>query len=141
MKTFSLKPADTTRKWHFFDANGQVLGRLATQVAIILMGKHKPVYTTHVDGGDNIVIVNAAKINVTGKKSLQKKYRHHSGYPGGMKVLSYEQVMDSNPTRILKSAITGMLPKNKLQDRMLKHLHIYAGNEHPYEKQFKKETK
>ena len=141
MKTFSAKPANTTRKWHFFDANGQVLGRLATQVATILMGKHKVEYTTHIDDGDNVVIVNAAKVNVTGKKSSQKKYRHHSGYPGGMKVLSYDQVMSAHPERIIQSAITGMLPKNKLQDRMLKHLHVYPDTNHPYEKQFKKDSK
>lgn len=141
MKTFSLKPADTTRRWHLFDAKGEVLGRLATKVAVILMGKHKAVYTRHVDAGDNVVIINAADITITGKKSEQKKYRHHSGYPGGMKVLSYTQVQDSHPERIIHHAVSGMLPKNKLQDKMLKHLHIYTGSDHPYMKQFKQEDK
>lgn len=141
MKTFSLKSADTTRKWHIFDAKGQVLGRLASQVAILLMGKHKAVYTRHIDAGDNVVIINASEIQVTGKKSDQKLYRHHSGFPGGMKVLKYNEVQEAHPERIIHHAISGMLPKNKLQDKMLKHLHIYTGSEHPYTKQFKQETK
>lgn len=135
-KTFSPKPAQVTRKWHFFNAEGQVLGRLATQVATLLMGKHKPDFARHIDMGDHIVVVNAAKISVTGRKEDQKMYHRHSGYPGGMKVTSLSLMRRTHPENILLHAVSGMLPKNKLHDRLLQHLHIYPGVEHPYQKQF-----
>ncbi len=137
MKTYSPKSSEIVRKWHLFDAGGQVLGRLASQVAVILMNKHRPTFIRHMDAGDHVVIINAKKIVVTGNKAATKVYRRHSGYPGGMKVLSYQQVQDTHPERILISAISGMLPDNKLKDRMLKHLHVYSDESHPYQKQFK----
>lgn len=137
MKTFSPKSSETTRNWHLFDAKDEILGRLANRIAVILMGKNKPTYAPHVDSGDNIVVVNAKEIKITGRKSEQKVYRHHSGYPGGMKVMKYLEVQSSKPEQIILHAVSGMLPKNKLHDRRLKHLHIYSGTEHPYYKQFK----
>lgn len=139
MKTFTPKNAEIARDWHLIDAKGQVLGRLATQVAILLMGKHKPNFARHVDAGDHVVIINAKEVVVTGRKYTQKEYHRHSGYPGGMKVTTYEQMMEKRPETVIEKAVAGMLPDNKLHDRMLKHLHVYAGSEHPYDKQFKQE--
>lgn len=137
MKTYSPKSSEITRAWHIFDAKGAILGRLSTQIATLLIGKHKPTYAPHFDAGDNVVVINAAEIGVTGNKETQKLYRHHSGYPGGMKVKSLSLVRETKPTHILLHAISGMLPKNKLQAKRLKHLHIYPGSTHPYGKQFK----
>jgi large subunit ribosomal protein L13 len=137
MKTYSPSIKDITRQWHFFDAENQVLGRLATQVAKILMGKHKTEFVRHLDIGDHVVIVNAEKIAVTGNKAGQKIYHHHSGFPGGMKVTTFAQMLAAHPERILINAVSGMLPDNKLKDPMLKHLHVYPGPVNPYAKQFK----
>jgi len=130
MTTFSLKAGEIKRDWHLVDAKGQVLGRIATGIATRLMGKHKPTYTAHLDTGDHVVVINAKNVLVTGKKSEQKLYRRHSGYPGGMKVTTYKQ-------HILTHAISGMLPDNKLKKKVLRHLHVYPEAAHPYAKQFK----
>ena len=140
MKTLSPKPANVSRNWHLFDAKGQVLGRLATQIATLLMGKHRLDFSKILDMGDHIVIINAKDVTVTGQKSAQKLYRRHSGYPGGMKVSTYKQVKAAHPERIILHAVSGMLPKNKLHDRMLKHLHVYSGSTHPYGRHFKTEN-
>ena len=133
IKTFSPTPKDITRSWHLVDAKGQILGRLATQMAILLMGKHKPSFAPHLDSGDEVVVVNASQIVVTGNKAQTKVYNRHSGYPGGLKSTSYAL---AKPEDIIKHAVAGMLPKNKLQDPRLLRLHIYAGDTHPYGQHF-----
>ena len=132
MKTFSPKQQDIVSKWYLVDARHQVLGRLASQVARILRGKHKPIFAPHVDVGDHVVIINAEKIRLTGKKAEQKRYKRHSGYPSGLKEISYENILASHPERVLEHAIKGMLPKNRLGRKMIKKLRIYAGEEHPH---------
>ncbi len=138
MLTSTLSANDITRKWHLFDAQGQVLGRLATQIAGLLMGKHKTDFVRYLDIADHVVVINAAKIKVTGNKVADKLYHRHSGHPGGMKILTFSQMLAKNPSAIIQKAVTGMLPKNRLQDKILKHLHIYTGSDHPFTKQFKK---
>ena len=133
MKTYSPKVSEIHRDWRLVDASGQILGRLATQIAIWLSGKHKPVFASHLDMGDNVVIVNAAKIVVTGHKAHAKVYYRHSGYPGGLKVTAFAK---AKPEDIIKHAVAGMLPKNKLHDPRLLRLHIYAGETHPYGQHF-----
>lgn len=118
------------------DANGQVLGRLASKVAILLMGKHKAVYSTHMDSGDNVVVINAEKIKVTGKKAEQKVYRSHSGYPGGFKEVSFEKMSKEHPARIIEFAIAGMLPDNRLKSKRMVRLHITKGLKHKFESRF-----
>ena len=135
MKTFSLKNTEVTRNWVVFDASDRVLGRFATKIADKLRGKDKPTFTPHVDGGDFVVVINAEKVKVTGKKSDQKKYYKHSLYPGGLKEKSYQEVLNSNPERIIENAVKGMLPKNKLGKSMFKKLKVYRGSEHPHESQ------
>ena len=137
MKTYSARVQDVSRKWYLVDAKDQILGRMATQIAKILMGKNKPDFDRHIDMADHIVVINAAAVKVTGRKENQKLYHYHSGYPGGMKVLPLSYVRQSHPDRLISHAVSGMLPKNKLQDRLLTHLHIYPGAEHPYTSQFK----
>ena len=137
MKTFSLKTADIKRQWHVFDAKGQTLGRIASQIAGLLMGKTKSGFSRHLDMGDQVVVINAGEVSVTGRKENQKEYYRHSGYPGGFKITSLAQLRQTHPDRIILHAVSGMLPKNKLHDRMLKHLHIFSGPEHPYKSQFK----
>lgn len=137
MTTLTPKPAEVHRSWHLIDAKGQVLGRLATQASIWLMGKHKTNFARHVDLGDHVVVVNAAAVTATGRKETQKLYHRHSGYPGGMVVTTLKQMRDRHPERIIEHAISGMLPDNKLKDHMLSHLHIYPGSEHPYGQHFK----
>lgn len=137
MKTYSPKSAEITRAWHLIDAKDQVLGRLATQVASLLMGKSKTIFSRHLDMADHVVITNAERVKVTGKKEKQKLYHRHSGYPGGMVVTTLSQVRASHPDRIIIHAVSGMLPKNKLQDRLLTHLHVYPGPDHPYASNFK----
>ncbi len=132
MKTYSAKPSEVIRNWYIVDADGLNLGRLATVVAQHLTGKNKPMYTAHIDCGDNVVILNAAKIAVTGNKLIDKKYYHHSGYPGGIKDISLEEQLEKFPERVLQNAIQGMLPKNRLQDNRMKRLKVYAGSEHPH---------
>jgi large subunit ribosomal protein L13 len=138
MNTFSLSVKNISRKWYLFDAEKETLGRLATKIAKILMGKDKTDFTRHLDMGDHVVVINAGKINVTGNKAQQKLYRHHSGYPGGMLVLPYSTVIKSDPKRVIVHAVSGMLPQNKLHDKMLKHLHVFPDASHPYLDQFKK---
>ena len=135
MKTFSLKNTEVTRNWVIFDASDKVLGRFATKIADKLRGKDKPTFTPHVDGGDFVVVINAEKVKVTGKKSDQKKYYKHSLYPGGLKEKSYQEVLNNNPERIIENAVKGMLPKNKLGKSMFKKLKVYRGSEHPHESQ------
>ena len=135
MKTFSLKNTEVTRDWVVFDASNRVLGRFATKIADKLRGKDKPTFTPHVDGGDFVVVINAEKVKVTGKKSDQKKYYKHSLYPGGLKEKSYQEVLNNNPERIIENAVRGMLPKNKLGKSMFKKLKVYRGPEHPHESQ------
>ena len=135
MKTFMAKPETITRKWYLVDAEGMVLGRLASQVASILRGKHKPTYTPHVDTGDHVIIINADKVVLTGKKLDQKIYYHHSGYPGGLKETPYRQLMDKKPEFAVKKAIVGMLPKGPLGRKMATKMRIYAGAEHDHQAQ------
>jgi len=137
MKTFQPTQKEVTRSWHLIDAKDFVLGRLATQVATFLMGKHKADYSAHMDSGDYVVVVNATKVQTTGKKATQKVYRSHSGYPGGMKVVTYEKMMEDHPDRIISHAVSGMLPKNRLHDKRLLRLKIFEGSNHPYEEKFK----
>ena len=135
MKTFSAKPHEVERQWFVVDAQGQTLGRLATQVATILRGKHKPIYTPHVDCGDYVIVVNANQIHVTGQKLDQKMYYRHSGYPGGLKQITLRRRLETHPERVIESAVRGMLPKNRLGRKMFKKLKVYAGSDHPHEAQ------
>jgi large subunit ribosomal protein L13 len=131
-KTYSPKPTELTHEWYIVDAAGQTLGRLAAELASRLMGKHKPQYSPHLDCGDNIVVINADKIAVTGNKLEDKKYYHHSGYPGGIKETNLATLMERKPTDALERAVKGMLPKNRLQDDRLNRLKLYAGSDHPH---------
>ena len=135
MKTLFAKNSDVTRKWHVVDADGMVVGRLASRVASILRGKTKPVYTPHVDTGDYVIVLNAEKVRFTGNKLEQKKYYHHSGYPGGLKMKTAKDIMNKNPERIIMSAVRGMLPKNVLGKQQLRKLKVYKNNEHPHKSQ------
>ena len=130
MNTFMANAQNVERKWYVVDANGMVLGRLASQVANILRGKHKPTYTPHVDTGDYVIIVNADKVVLTGKKLDQKIYYHHTGYPGGLRETEYRKLMSDKPEFAVQHAVVGMLPKGPLGRAMAKKLHIYAGSEH-----------
>ena len=137
-KTFSLRKEDAlkARKWYVADAKGQVLGRLATRVATILRGKHKPIYTPHVDGGDHVIVINAKQVVLTGKKRTDKVYYRHSGYPGGIKARTAEEILNgAHPERIIEMAVKGMMPKNSLGRSMLKKLKVYAGPDHGHEAQ------
>lgn len=135
MKTISAKEQDIQRDWYVIDAQGQTLGRLATRIATILRGKHKPVYTPHVDCGDYVIVVNAEKVHVTGQKLTQKKYYRHSGYPGGLKQITLRDQLQKFPGRVIEAAVRGMLPKNRLGRRMFKKLKVYAGPDHPHQAQ------
>jgi large subunit ribosomal protein L13 len=132
MKTYTAKPGEIERRWYVVDAEGRNLGRLATRIADQLRGKNKPQFTPHVDTGDFVVVVNAEKIAVTGKKLDEKIYYRHSGYPGGLKERTLREQLDRRPTEVLRLAVKGMLPKNKLAARQLTKLKIYAGPEHPH---------
>lgn len=132
MKTFSAKPQNVEHNWLLLDAEGQTLGRMATEIATRLRGKHKPEYTPHVDTGDYIVVVNAEKVRVTGNKAKAKMYHHHTGFPGGLKSFSFEKAIERSPERVLKLAVKGMLPRTPLGRAMFKKLKVYAGNEHPH---------
>lgn len=138
-KTFSAKPADVKHGWYIIDAEDQVVGRLASQVASVLRGKHKPEYTPHVDTGDFVIVVNAAKAKFTGNKEAQKTYFGHTGYPGGVKETTPEKVRVKKPEFIIQNAVKGMLPKGPLGRSMLKKLKVYAGAEHPHSAQVPKE--
>ncbi len=133
--TFIAKTAEIERKWYVVDAEGQTLGRLASQVAAVLRGKNKPIYTPHLDTGDYVIVINADKIAVTGKKLDQKLYRRHSEYTGGFKETTLKEMMNKKPEEVIKHAVKGMLPKNTLGKNMLKKLHVYAGAEHNHEAQ------
>jgi large subunit ribosomal protein L13 len=135
MKTLSTKPADVKRDWYVVDADGKTLGRLASEIAHRLRGKHKAEYTPHVDTGDYIVVVNAEKVHVTGAKATDKMYYHHTGYPGGLKSISFEKLIDKAPERVIQSAVKGMLPRNPLGRDMFRKLKVYAGAEHPHASQ------
>ena len=130
MKTYVAKPATVEHKWLHLDADGQILGRMASQIAVILMGKHKPTYTPHVDTGDHVVVTNIEKLATTGTKASTKVYRRHTLYPGGLKEKSFADMMVKNPDLVLKLAVRRMLPKTKLGKAMLKKLHVYAGPDH-----------
>jgi large subunit ribosomal protein L13 len=135
MKTFSARKEDIQRRWYIIDADGKVLGRVASQVAILLRGKHKPIYTPHVDTGDHVIVVNAQKIRLTGHKRQEKFYARHSGYPGGFKSIVAEKLLAQRPERVIEIAVKGMLPKNKLGRAMFRKLKVYAGPNHPHQAQ------
>ncbi len=136
-KTFSPTPVDIKHDWHLMDANKEILGRMASKIAILLMGKHKSTYAPHMVSGDHVVVINAEKIKVTGRKETQKNYYRHSGYPGGFRVTTLGKLREEHPERIIINAVSGMLPDNKLQALMLKNLHVYEGSVHPYINKFK----
>ena len=135
MATKMANKGTVEKKWHLVDANGKTLGRLATRIAILLRGKHKAIFTPHVDAGDFVVVVNADRVSLTGKKWKEKLYIHHSGYPGGLKSMNAEQLKGKNPTRLITMAVQGMLPKNKLGRKLIKKLKVYVGNQHPHQAQ------
>jgi len=135
MKTYSAKASELDPKWYVIDASGQTLGRLSTKVAMLLMGKNKPSYTPNVVSGDIVIVINSAKIKVTGNKLTDKFYYRHSGYPGGLKETSLRELMQKNPNLVIEHSVAGMLPKNKLQAQMLKNLKVYATDEHNHEAQ------
>jgi len=135
MKTYNARKEDIIRNWYVIDAEGQILGRLASEIARRLRGKHKPIYTPYVDTGDFVIVVNAGKVSLTGKKLSDKVYYHYSGYPGGLKKTYAGKMLEDNPDKVLNYAVKGMLPKNSLGRKMLKKLKIYAGNDHPHEAQ------
>src|SRR5262249_24357354 len=131
-RTFSAKPAEIRRDWHVIDATGQTLGRLSTEIARLLRGKHKPIFTPHVDTGDFVIVVNAEKVRVSGNKLQQKYYYRHSQYPGGLKPVQLAKMLETHPTRVLEHAVRGMLPDNRLGDQIAKKLKVYAGPTHPH---------
>ncbi len=135
VSTYSAKSTDIKQEWFLVDASGHTLGRLAARVAVILRGKHKPTYSPHLDTGDFVVVVNAAKIRVTGRKLQDKLYYRHSGYPGGLRSVSLGEMMADRPARVIEKAVRGMLPKNKLGDAMAGKLKVYAGPDHPHQAQ------
>lgn len=135
MRTFSPKDSDITRQWHVIDATDVVLGRLASHVAVLLRGKHKPIFAPHVDTGDFVVVVNADKIALSGTKLQDKRAYRHSGYPGGLRAVSYSELMEKHPERAVEKAVRGMLPKNSLGRKSLSKLKVYAGPDHPHKAQ------
>ncbi|AZS52100.1 50S ribosomal protein L13 [Entomomonas moraniae] len=141
MKTFSAKPETVKRDWFVIDAAGKTLGRLATEIALRLRGKHKPEYTPHVDTGDYIVVINAEQVKVTGSKTTDKKYYSHSGFPGGIKEITFDKLVVRAPERIIETAVKGMLPKNPLGRAMYRKLKVYKGSEHPHTAQQPQELK
>ncbi|MDQ3238055.1 MAG: 50S ribosomal protein L13, partial [Actinomycetota bacterium] len=135
MKSYMARPLEVEREWYVIDADGQTLGRLASEISRLLRGKNKTRYTPHVDTGDFVVVVNAEKVVVTGRKAEQKVYRRHSGYPGGLKETSYEQMLARKPTEVLRKAVHGMMPRTRLARKQFKKLKLYAGPEHPHSAQ------
>jgi len=135
MKTYSAKPTEVTQKWYLIDAKGMNLGRLSTKIAELLMGKHKPTYSPNVITGDIVVVINCAKIKVTGNKLTDKFYYRHSGYPGGLTETSLKEMLEKHPNRVIEHSVAGMLPKNKLKAEMLKNLKVYATEEHKHDAQ------
>lgn len=138
MKQFTqaTRHKDIKRNWHLYDLKGKILGRIATDIAVKLMGKNKPYFVPHLDCGDYVVVVNSKAVEVTGDKRNQKIYQHFSGYPGGIKRKLFKQIVEENPNRIIEQAVSGMLPKNKLRDQMLKRLYVFPDSEHPYKNKF-----
>lgn len=134
-KTHVVKPKEIQREWWVVDAEGRTLGRLASRIASVLRGKHKPIYSPYVDTGDFVVVTNAGQVVTTGRKLDQKKYYHYSGYPGGLKAVTLRRQLERHPTRVLRAAVRGMLPKNRLGRKMLRKLKVYAGSEHPHHAQ------
>ncbi len=134
-KTFSVTPDDIDKQWVLFDAEDQTLGRLASTIATYLRGKHKPEFTPHMDTGDNVIVINAEKINLSGKKWQNKQYFRHTGYPGGERFTTAEEMLEKDPTFIIKNAVKGMLPKNRLSRKLMTNLRIFAGPVHPHEAQ------
>ncbi|MBR5740707.1 MAG: 50S ribosomal protein L13 [Firmicutes bacterium] len=132
MSSFIAKPAEIERKWYVVDAEGKTLGRLASEVAMVLRGKNKPIYTPHVDCGDYVIVINAEKVVVTGKKRTNKIYKKHTGYPGGLREITFEKLQQKKPEEIIRHAVKGMLPDGKLGRQMFKKLKVYAGAEHPH---------
>ena len=137
MKTYSTKASDIKREWHLVDASDKILGKISTQIAGLLMGKHKPMFCRHLDVGDFVVVINAEKVRVTGNKAKQKLYYRHSGYPGGLKSVTLEKMMQTHPTRVIEHAVKGMLPRNRLGAKMIKKLKVYTGDSHPHTAQIK----
>jgi large subunit ribosomal protein L13 len=135
VRTFSPKGSDITRQWHVIDASGVVLGRLASQAAVLLRGKHKPIFAPHVDTGDFVIIINADKVALSGNKLERKQAYRHSGYPGGLRSVSYGELMEKHPERAVEKAVRGMLPKNSLGRKTLRKLKVYAGPDHPHQAQ------
>ncbi|MTI66236.1 MAG: 50S ribosomal protein L13 [Firmicutes bacterium] len=135
MKSYIAKPQEIERNWILVDAKGKKLGRLASEVAKLLRGKHKPTFTPHVDCGDHVIIINADRIELTGRKLYNKVYRHHSNHPGGLKEVTYKELMEKNPEKAVRVAVKGMLPKNSLGRKMIKKLKVYRGTEHNHEAQ------
>jgi len=135
VKTYIVRKGDIKREWYVVDAQGKTLGRLASEIASILRGKHKPIYAPHLDCGDYVIVVNAEKVRVTGKKLDQKFYHRHTGYPGGLKSINLRDQLQKHPTRVLEAAVRGMLPKNRLGRAMIKKLKVYAGGSHPHQAQ------
>ena len=139
MKTYSVKASEIKREWHLVDAEDKILGKVATEVAKLLMGKQKPIFCRHLDVGDYVVVINAEKVRVTGNKAKDKFYYRHSGYPGGFKSISFEKLLEAHPTRIIEHAVRGMLPQNRLRAQLMKKLKVFAGEAHPYQGQIKAE--
>jgi large subunit ribosomal protein L13 len=135
MNTQFPSKGEIVRQWHVLDAQEAVLGRLASKAALLLMGKHKPTYTPFLDTGDHVIVINAAKVRLTGRKDEQKLYRHHTGYPGGLIEIGAKKVRATRPTRMIEDAVSGMLPKNKLGKQMYRKLKVYAGDKHPHQAQ------
>ncbi|MCG8513137.1 MAG: 50S ribosomal protein L13 [Halanaerobiales bacterium] len=135
MSTYMAKAGEIERQWYVIDAAEQTLGRLSTRIADILRGKHKPIFTPHVDTGDFVIVINAEKVKLTGNKWDQKKYYRHSGYPGGLKETTYQKLLEKNPELIIEKAVKGMIPHNKLGRQVFKKLKVYAGPEHPHQAQ------
>ena len=135
MRTYATKAKDIERQWHVIDASGKTLGRMTTQIARLLMGKHKPQYVPYLDCGDHVIVLNASKVRVTGNKARQKTYYHHSGYPGGLKTTNFEKMLQAHPERVIEHAVKGMLPHNRLGDAMFKKLKVYEGDSHPHQAQ------
>ena len=134
MKTYSVKASDIKREWHIIDASDEILGKLATRAAKLLSGKHKPMFARNMDVGDYVVIINASKVRFSGNKTKQKTYYHHSGYPGGLRSETLEEMMEKYPERVIENAVKGMLPRNKLNAKMMKRLRIFTGADNPYGK-------
>jgi large subunit ribosomal protein L13 len=137
VKTYSVKASEIKRDWHVIDARDKILGRLATEVARLLMGKHKAMFSRHLDTGDYVVVINAGKVRVSGNKTNQKLYYRHSGYPGGFKSINLEEMLKTKPEWVIEHAVKGMLPKNRLGNSMIKKLKVYAGDSHPHLAQIK----